>query len=119
MSWLSVCLTGLYCAFGYSVAGLRSAWRDDRPFRQEVVVLIAAVAAALWLGESGTERALLIGSWLLVIVVELINSAIESTVNRIGLERHELSGRAKDLASASVFCSIVLAVIVWLAVLTG
>ena len=118
MTLLRKTIVELYCALCYSLSGLSSAWRHDRPFRQEVVVLIVAVPAAIWLGESGSERALLIGSWLFVIVVELINSAIESIVNRIGLERHELSGRAKDLGSASVFCAIILAVSVWLAVLT-
>ena len=73
---------------------------------------------AWWLGRNGVERALLIGSVLLVVVVELINSAVETVVDRIGPEHHELSGRAKDLGSAAVFCSIVLAGVFWLMLLT-
>ena len=78
-----------------------------------------AIPVALWLGKTGVERALLIGSCLLVIVVELVNSAIEAVVNRIGPERNELAGRAKDLGSAAVFCAIVLAIVVWIFVLLG
>ena len=100
-----------------SVAGLRAALRHQRAFRQEVLVLLLIIAAGLWFGKNGIERALLIGSWLLVIVVEIINSAIETVVDRAGLERNELSGRAKDLGSAAVFLAIVLAALVWLFVL--
>ena len=71
----------------------------------------------LWLGNSGVERALLIGSWMLVLVVELVNSAIEAVVNRIGPERHALSGMAKDMGSAAVACAIILAITVWVLVL--
>jgi len=102
----------------YSLAGLRMAW-GQQAFRQEIAVLVVLVPAGLWLGQSGVERALLIGSWVLVILVELINSAVEAVVDRIGLERHELAGRAKDLGSASVFCAILLAIAVWALVLVG
>lgn len=81
------------------------------------MVLALVVAAGLWLGKDGVERALLIGSWLLVVVVELINSALEAVVDRIGPERHELAGRAKDLGSGAVFCAILSAVAVWALVL--
>jgi diacylglycerol kinase (ATP) len=111
-------LTRLYWATRYSLAGLRMAWSQPA-FRQEIAVLVVLVPAGLWLGESGVERALLIGSWVLVILVELMNSAVEAVVDRIGLERHELAGRAKDLGSASVFCAIVLAIGVWALVLAG
>jgi diacylglycerol kinase (ATP) len=117
MAYVSKALLDLNLALRYSLAGLRAAWRHERAFRQEVAVLIVAVPIAFWFGSSGIERALLIGSWLFVIIVELVNSAIESAVNRIGPERHELAGRAKDLGSASVFCGITLAVVVWLLVL--
>lgn len=103
----------------YSLAGLRIAWRQDQAFREEVFVLVLVVPAGLWLGRGGVERALLIGSWVLVILVELGNSAIEAVVDRIGLERHELAGKAKDLGSASVFCAIMLAIAVWALVLAG
>ena len=101
----------------YSVQGLRHAWANEAAFRYEIYVLIVALPTAWLLGNGAVDRALLIGSALLVVVVELINSAIEATVDRIGKERHELSGHAKDLASAAVFCSILLAVTVWLVLL--
>ena len=104
-------------ATGCSLAGLRAAWRHEQAFRIEVMVLALVVAAGLWLGKDGVERALLIGSWLLVVVVELINSALEAVVDRIGPERHELAGRAKDLGSGAVFCAILSAVAVWALVL--
>ena len=100
-----------------SVAGLREAFWHQRAFRQEVLLLLLIIPAGLWFGDSGVERALLIGSWFLVMVVEIINSAIETIVDRVGLERNELSGRAKDLGSAAVFLAIVLAGLVWLFVL--
>ena len=110
--------TRLLLATRYSLSGLRMAW-GQQAFRQEIAVLVLIVPAGLWLGESGVERALLIGSWVLVILVELINSAVEAAVDRIGLERHELASKAKDLGSASVFCAILLAIAVWALVLVG
>ena len=98
----------------YSWQGFRAGWRTQASLRYEFGFSLLAVPLALWLGRSGVERALLIGSWLLVVVVELINSAIETVVDRIGSDLHELSGRAKDLGSAAVFCSIILAVTIWL-----
>src|SRR5262245_8123132 len=103
----------------YSLRGLGHAWIHEPPFRYEVWVLSVAVPVAWLLGDGPVERALMIGSVLLVIVVELINSAIEAVVDRVGLERHELSGRAKDLGSAAVFCSLVLAAAVWLTLLSA
>jgi diacylglycerol kinase (ATP) len=100
-----------------SLAGLKSAVRHERSFRQELGILLFVIPAGLWLGNGGVERALLIGSWLLVMVVEALNSAIETVVDRIGPEHNELSGRAKNLGSAAVFLSIILAVMVWLLVL--
>ena len=102
-----------------SVQGLRQAWRTEAAFRYEIYVLIIALPAAWLLGGGAVERALMIGSVLLVVVVELINSAIEAVVDRIGTEHHELSGRAKDIGSAAVFCSILLAMAVWLILLLG
>ena len=98
----------------YSWQGLRAGWRTQAALRYEVCILLLTVPFALWLGRTSVERVLLIGSWLLVIVVELINSAIESVVDRVGSDLHELSGRAKDLGSAAVFCSIILATAIWL-----
>ena len=104
-------------AFGFSMAGFRDCFRHEEAFRQEVFVLLLLVPAGLWLGNGPVERALLVGSLLVVPIVELLNSAVEANVDRVGLERHELSRRAKDIASAAVFLSIVLAALVWVLVL--
>jgi diacylglycerol kinase (ATP) len=112
-------IQNLVNATRYSLQGLRGAWASEAAIRYEVYVLIVALPAAWLLGHNAAERVLLISSVLLVIVVELINSAIEAVVDRIGLELHELSGRAKDIGSAAVFCAIVLAVVVWAIVLVG
>ena len=106
-------------ATAYSLNGLADAWRTQTALRYECYVLVIILPLAWALKKSAVERSLLIGSWLLVIVVELINSAIENVVDRIGNERHELSGRAKDMGSAAVFCSIVLAISIWLMVFLG
>jgi len=97
----------------FSIAGLIAAWRNEAAFRQECALALVLVPVAFWLGRSAVERSLLIGSCALVLIVELLNSAIEAVVDRIGTERHDLSGRAKDLGSAAVFVSLVLVVIVW------
>jgi len=110
-------LRRLINAFGYSMAGFRSCFVHEEAFRLEVYVLVPLLPAALWLGETGTERALLVLSLLIVPVVELLNSALEATVDRIGTERHELAGRAKDVSSSAVFLSIVLAIAVWAIIL--
>jgi diacylglycerol kinase (ATP) len=119
MMWLERNFSRLLWATRYSIAGLKIAWRHEQAFRQELAVFIFIVPAAFWFGRNGVERSLLIGSWLLVLIVELLNTAIEAAIDRIGTERHELAGRAKDLGSAGVFCSIALAAIVWLLVLFG
>jgi diacylglycerol kinase (ATP) len=100
-----------------SLIGLRDVYRSEAAFRQELLVLLLIIPAAWLLASAGVERALLIGSWMLVVVVEMVNSAIEAAVDRIGKERHELSRKAKDFGSAAVFCSIVLSVAVWTLVL--
>ncbi len=100
-----------------SWAGLGAAWRNEEAFRQEALMVVVLMPLALWLGENGIERALLGASLLLVLVVELLNSSIEATVDRIGLERHELAGRAKDIGSAAVGCAIAVGVFVWVCVL--
>ena len=103
----------LYMAFVYSFAGFKAAWRNEAAFRQESIATIFIIPLGLWLGETGTQRALLIGIWLIVILTELINSAIEAVVDRTGAEYNELSGRAKDLGSAAVLVSIIACVVVW------
>ncbi len=103
----------------YSLRGLAAAWKHAEAFRQEIVVFIAAVVVAAFVGDSAIERALLIGILFPVLIAELINTAVETVVDRIGVEHHELSGRAKDLASAAVFVSIIAAVTVWALVIFG
>jgi len=97
----------------YSVAGLRAAWREEAAFRQESLLMIVLVPLAFWLGESLLEELLLIAVCVLVIIVELLNSAIEAVVDRVSDEQHVLSGRAKDMGSAAVFVSVLLAIFVW------
>ena len=103
----------LWNATGYSMAGLKAAWRNEAAFRQELVVVLVLLPTAFWLGETFTQRALLIFSLLAVLMVELLNSAIETVVDRIGPEPNELSGRAKDLGSAAVMVSLIAAGMVW------
>ena len=102
-----------------SLIGLRDVYRSEPAFRQELLVLLVVIPAAWLLTSTGVERALLIGSWMLVIVVEMVNSAIEAAIDRIGQESHELSRKAKDFGSAAVFCAIVLSVVVWVIVLVS
>ncbi len=100
----------------YSAQGLRQAWKHEAAFRQEILLNVALVPVALWLGRGPVEKALLIGCCVLVLIVELLNSAIEAAIDRHGSERHELSGRAKDQGSAAVLLSLLLLAIVWGAV---
>jgi len=97
----------------YSVAGLRAAWRNEAAFRQECVAVVLLIPIALWLGQNAVQRALLLCSCVLALIVELLNTAVEFVVDRVGTDHHELSGRAKDLGSAAVFTSIALAMLVW------
>lgn len=106
-------------AWFYSLAGFRACFRHEEAFRQEALGVLVLLPLALWLGQNGTERALLVGSLLLVPLVEILNSAIEAVVDRFGGELHELSGRAKDMGSAAVFLSIAMAAFVWFSVLVG
>jgi diacylglycerol kinase (ATP) len=103
----------LWNATGYSIAGFKAAWRNEAAFRQELVIVLILLPTAFWLGENFTQRALLIFSLLAVLMVELLNSAIESVVDRIGSEPNELSGRAKDMGSAAVMISLIAAGVVW------
>lgn len=112
-------LTRLKRAVGYSFRGLIAAWQNEQAFRQEVLLAVVLIPASFWLAQDTVERALLIGSILLILIVELMNSAIEAVVDRIGPEHHLLSGRAKDVGSAAVFLAIVLAACIWLLVLLG
>jgi len=106
-------LRRLLNAIGYSRDGLASAWRHEAAFREEVLLALVTVPLGIWLGQSGIERALLVGTILLVLIVELFNSAIEAVVDRVSPERHELSKRAKDIGSAAVLLTLLLAALVW------
>lgn len=100
-------------ATAFSLAGLRSAWLHEAAFRQECWVAAVLVPAAFWVGQDAVQRALLIGTCVVVVIVELLNSAIEAVVDRIGTDHHPLAGRAKDLGSAAVLMSLVLLAVVW------
>jgi diacylglycerol kinase (ATP) len=104
-------------AFGYSMQGFAACFKHEEAFRQEIYASLLLIPLALYAGDSGVERALLLGSWLVVPLVELLNSAIENAIDRIGEEQHELSGRAKDIGSAAVFVALLLCTCVWLLVL--
>lgn len=106
-------------ATAFSVAGLRAAWMHEPAFRQECIATLVLAPVALWLGTTPVERALLIGTCVLVVIVELLNSGLEAVVDRIGTDRHALAARAKDLGSAAVFMSLMLVVAVWLLVAYG
>lgn len=97
----------------HSARGLRAAWRHESAFRQELVLALVMLPASMWLGRSWSERALLAGSVLLVLAVELLNSGIEAAIDRISLEEHELSGRAKDYGSAAVMVALLLCGGIW------
>jgi diacylglycerol kinase (ATP) len=104
-------------AAGYSCKGLTAAFKHEAAFRQEIALALVLTPVAFWLGETNVERGILVSCLILVIIVELLNSAIEAVVDRIGEEHHELSGRAKDIGSAAVFVSLLNVVIVWLVIL--
>ncbi len=104
-------------AGGYSIAGLKAAARHEPAFRTELFMCVPLIPLALWLGDSGVERALLIGSLLLVLLAELLNSAIEAVVDRVGTEWNPLSGRAKDIGSAAVFVALINALVIWVLVI--
>ena len=109
----------LWLAMVNSLRGLKHCYHSEAAFRQEVWAAFVLVPAAFWLGRSGIERVLLVGSALLVMVVELLNTAIEVVVDRIGLERHHLSGFAKDLGSSAVLLALLLALGTWFTVIAG
>ncbi|MBD3812099.1 diacylglycerol kinase [Thiobacillus sp.] len=106
-------------AAGYSWAGLTAAFRHEDAFRQEVFLALLMIPLALYLGPTGISRALMIGAVLLVLIVELLNSALEAAVDRISLEHHQLIKRAKDMGSAAVMIALANVVVVWALVLLG
>ena len=106
-------LTRIMNAFGYSMKGIRAALVHESAFRQEAVLFVIMLPAAIWLGRDWLDYILLIGSLLLVLIVELLNSAVEAVVDRISDEHSELAGRAKDMGSAAVFISLVNVIFIW------
>ena len=109
-------LTGLariHAAFFNSLKGFKATWIHEEAFRQEVYLFIIGAPLGFWLGETGGEKLLLVGSIIIVMIVELLNTGIEIVVDRISFERHELSGRAKDVGSAAVLSSLVFAGLAW------
>lgn len=109
--------TRLRNAFGWSMAGLAATLKHEKAFQQEVGLCLILAPLGLWIGETGVEKSLLMGSLFLVLIVEILNSAIEAVVDRFGGEHHTLSGRAKDMGSAAVFLALTNAALVWILVL--
>jgi diacylglycerol kinase (ATP) len=110
-------LRRLWNAFGYSLAGFRAAYKHEDAFRQEALLATILIPLALWLPVGYVGKALMISSVLLVIMIELLNSAVEATVDRISLENHDLAKRAKDIGSSAVLVSLVNVFVVWVLVL--
>ena len=110
-------ITRLIDAAGFSLQGLRAAFIHEQAFRLAIYLFIIIVPLAFYLGGSALDIALMIGSWLLVMIIELVNSAIEAVVDRFGGEQHELSGRAKDIGSAAVMIALILTAVIWAGVL--
>ena len=110
-------LTRLINALGYSRDGLRAAWQNEAAFREEALLAAIALPLAFYLGRTGSERALLAGSVLFILIVEILNSAIEAVVDKASPEKHELAKRAKDMGSAAVLLALLNAAVVWLCIL--
>lgn len=112
-------LARLFNALRYSLQGLGAAFKHEAAFRQELAIAVILVPVAFWLGNTLAEQLLLIGAVFFVLIIEIVNSALEALADAITLEEHPLIGRAKDLGSAAVMMSILLACLVWLAVILG
>ena len=110
-------ITRIINAFVFSCQGIKAAYINEEAFRQEMWLCLILIPVALYAGDTVLEKTVLIASLLFVVIIELLNSALESVVDRIGNEHHDLSGRAKDMGSASVLLAIVIAIIIWLAIL--
>lgn len=112
-------LRRLLNAFGYSLDGFKAAFKHEDAFRQEVFLACVMIPLALYLSNEPLHRALMIGSVFLVLIVELLNSAVEAVVDRVSIERHELAKRAKDIGSAAVFIALLNTVVIWGLILLG
>ncbi len=106
-------LTRLWNALGYSRDGIKAAWQNEAAFREEILLAAIAIPLAIFLGKTGVDRAMLIGSIILILIVEILNSAIEAVVDKASPEKHELAKRAKDMGSAAVLFSLLNAAVVW------
>lgn len=110
-------LKRLINAFGYSIAGTLAAFKHEDAFRQEAILTVILIPVALYYGQTSIEQTLMISSLLLIIIVELLNSSIEATVDRISVKHHKLAKRAKDIGSAAVFFSLINAAAIWFLIL--
>ncbi len=110
-------LIRLWNALGYSRDGLAAAWKNEAAFREEVLLAAIAIPLAIFLGKTGVDRSILIGSIILILIVEILNSAIEAVVDKASPEKHELAKRAKDMGSAAVLFSLLNAAIIWACIL--
>lgn len=106
-------LTRLWNALGYSRDGLAAAWKNEAAFREEVLLAALTIPLAFYLGKTGVDRALMVGSILLILIVEILNSGLEAVVDKASPEKHELAKRAKDMGSAAVLLSLLNAAAVW------
>lgn len=110
-------LTRLWNALGYSRDGLSAAWTNEAAFREEVLLAAIAIPLAFYLGNTGIDRALMVGSIILILIVEILNSGLEAVVDKASPEKHELAKRAKDMGSAAVLLSLINAAVIWACVL--
>lgn len=110
-------LTRLWNALGYSRDGLSAAWKNEAAFREEVLLAAITIPLAFYLGKTGIDRALLVGSIILILIVEILNSGLEAVVDKASPEKHELAKRAKDMGSAAVLLSLINAAAIWACVL--
>ena len=110
-------LVRLWNATGYSRDGILAAWRHEAAFREEILLAAITIPLAFYLGKTGVERALLVGSIILILIVEILNSAVEAVVDKASPEKHDLAKRAKDMGSAAVLFSLINAAVIWACVL--
>ncbi len=110
-------LTRLINALGYSRDGLRAAWQNEAAFREEILLAAIAIPLAVLLAKTGVDRALMMGSIILILIVEILNSAVEAVVDKASPEKNDLAKRAKDMGSAAVLLSLLNAVVVWACIL--
>lgn len=106
-------ITRIIRAFGFSMNGLKAAWQHEAAFRQESLLAIVLVPAAFWLAADATQLAVLLLTLFIVVITEILNSAIEAVVDRVSDEHHSLAGRAKDMGSAAVFLSLAMTIVTW------